>query len=168
MFPVCLQWAISKNFRLRRASVIQGILSEIRIKSASELRVVTAANPHERSDEAEESKPRKIEITRSGFSLFWKIMKFLTAVTLWLLNRFQSSWYLRCLARAEKHENSIDNCVPQFLIDFRVPHVSCVSTVMMWSISKNSLLRSPSVIQSILSETSRIRLMRLTFQIPPW
>ena len=45
------------------------------------------------------------------------------AVTFRLLNRFQNSWYLRCLARAEKHENGIDNCVPQFLIGERVPGV---------------------------------------------
>ena len=32
-----------------------------------------------------------------------------TAVTFWLLNRFQSSWYLGCLARAETLENGIDN-----------------------------------------------------------
>ena len=30
-----------------------------------------------------------------------------TAVTFWLLNRFQSSWYLGCLARAETPENGI-------------------------------------------------------------
>ena len=49
---------------------------------------------------------------------------FQIAVTFRLLNRFRSSWYVRCVARAENHEYGIDNCVPQFLIGERVPGVS--------------------------------------------
>ena len=50
-------------------------------------------------------------------------MKFRMAVTFRLLNRFQISWYLGFVARAEKHETGIDNCVHQFLRGERVPGV---------------------------------------------
>ena len=49
---------------------------------------------------------------------------FQTAVTLCLLNRFQCSWYLGCLARAEKPENGIDNPSFWVLPTHRVPNVS--------------------------------------------
>ena len=46
-----------------------------------------------------------------------------TTVTLRLLNRFQSPWYLGYLARAETSENSIYNPIFYILPTYQVPNV---------------------------------------------
>ena len=53
-----------------------------------------------------------------------KMLQLQTAVTLCLLNRFQNSWYLGYLARAETSENDIYNRIFQVLSTHRIPNVS--------------------------------------------
>ena len=60
-------------------------------------------------------------------SLFPKTTQLRTAVTLCLLNRFQSFWYLWCLTRAETPENSIYNRILWVLPTHRVANVKRIS-----------------------------------------
>ena len=67
------------------------------------------------------------------------------AVTLRLLDRFQSSWYLECLIWAETFENGIYNSILQVLPTLRVPNAKRISektpNLAAWSTCTTPLIR---------------------------
>ena len=67
------------------------------------------SNPDKHRSLVEAPDTRSIAGKIRIFPKFPKSAQLQTAVTFWLLNRFQSSWYLGCLARAETFENGIYN-----------------------------------------------------------
>ena len=64
---------------------------------------------------------------RKKKSQMWKFVQLQTAVTFWLLNRFESSWYLGWLARSETFENDLYNLIFQFLSIHWVANVMWLS-----------------------------------------
>ena len=101
-------------------------------------------------------------------SLFPKITQLRTAVTLCLLNRFQSSWYLWCLTRADTPENSIYNRILWVLPTHRVANVKRISgnLKVVWFSGKETKMSLSSIIwwSHLVSNTDPLSITGYSFE----